>query len=425
MGGFSKRPRSKGVAKPKPKEKKTVEEQIVDDEFYDEEDEDFDLDDAVPVKTRKGGGNKVKAQASSGRSKKKKPNIFVRMIRAIFPCKGDGVAESVRKVIFDIAVVAFVITGGTVVKQLVDEAYQNGVVDKEIIDSYKDSEEDSPEAIRGQLNLKDEEIEAIEQEKPGISYSFMELYNQNSDTVGWIRVGDKDNPAINYPVVQAADNKYYLTKNFLKQDSERGTVYADYRNKIEKDDLSGNIILYGHNMWNGETMFAKLTRYYDGRLHGESDDRLGFYKKYPTVTFNTLYENSEWKVFACVLFNTQEKLGEVYPYNNVIEFKNKNEFNSFILDIMDRSVLWTDVDLTYGDSILTLSTCYYPYGKENADTRCAVFARKVRPGESPEVDVSKAVVNNSPLKFTYQYQQDGGSWTGRTWDTSKLLSYTD
>ena len=92
---------------------------------------------------------------------------------------------------------------------------------------------------------------------------------------------------------------------------------------------------------------------------------------------------------------------------------------------MDRSVLWTDVDLTYGDSILTLSTCYYPFGKENADTRCAVFARKVRPGESPEVDVSKAVVNNSPLKFTYQYQQEGGSWTGRTWDTSKLLSYTD
>lgn len=425
MGGFSKRPRSKGVAKPKPKEKKTVEEQIVDDEFYDEEDEDFDLDDAVPIKTRKGGGNKVKAQTSSGRSQKKKPNIFVRMIRAIFPCKGDGVAESVRKVIFDIAVVAFVITGGTVVKQLVDEAYQNGVVDKEIIESYKDGEDESPEAIRGQLNLKDEEIEAIEQEKPGISYSFMELYNQNSDTVGWIRVGDKDNPAINYPVVQAADNKYYLTRNFLKQESERGTVYADYRNTIEKDDLSGNIILYGHNMWNGETMFAKLTRYYDGRLHGESSDRLGFYKKYPTVTFNTLYENSEWKVFACVLFNTQEKLGEVYPYNNVIEFKNKNEFNSFILDIMDRSVLWTDVDLTYGDSILTLSTCYYPFGKENADTRCAVFARKVRPGESPEVDVSKAVVNNSPLKFTYQYQQEGGSWTGRTWDTSKLLSYTD
>ena len=428
MGGFSKRPRSKGIAKPKPKEKKTIEEEIVDSEFYDDEDEDFDLDDAVPIKAPKKGGKRVKAPSSGGKksgNKKKKPNIFVRMIRAIFPCKGDGVAESVRKVVFDIAVVAFVITGGTVVKQLVDEAYQSGVIDKEIEEIYKDLEDESPEAIRGQLNLEDDEIEAIEQEKPGISYSFMELYNQNSDVIGWIRVGDKDNPVINYPVVQAEDNKYYLNKNFLKQDSERGTIYADYRNSIEKDNLSGNIVLYGHNMWNGETMFAKLTRYYDGRLHGESDDRLGFYKKNPTITFNTLYENSEWKVFACVLFNTQSKLGEVYPYNNVIDFKNKNEFNSFILDIMDRSVLWTDVDLTYGDNILTLSTCYYPFGKENADTRCAVFARKVRPGESSEVDVSKAVVNNSPLKFTYQYQQEGGSWTGRTWDTSKLLSYTD
>ena len=428
MGGFSKRPRSKGVSKPKPKVKKTIEEEITDSELIDDEDEDFDPYEAVPTKSHKKSKNRVASSSSAaktGGGKKKKPNIFVRMIMAIFPCKGDGIAESVRKVVFDIAVVAFVITGGTVVKQLVDEAYQNGVVDKEIVESYKEDENESPEAIRGQLNLKDEEIEAIEQEKPGISYSFMELYSQNSDVIGWIRVGDKDTPAINYPVVQAEDNKYYLTKNFLKQESERGTVYADYRNSIEKDDLSGNIILYGHNMWNGETMFAKLTRYYDGRLHGESDDRLGFYKKYPTVTFNTLYENSEWKVFACVLFNTQSKLGEVYPYNNVIDFKNKNEFNSFILDIMDRSVLWTDVDLTYGDNILTLSTCYYPYGKENADTRCAVFARKVRPGESSEVDVSKAVVNNNPLKFTYQYQQEGGSWTGRTWDTSKLLSYTD
>lgn len=419
MSGFSKRPKSKGVSKPAPAAEKVREEEFIDDD-------DYGYDDDLPVKNNKKSHSTGKpSSGSKAGNKKNKPNFFTRAVRAIFPCKGDGIAESVRKVIFDIAVVAFVITGGTVVKQLVDEAWQSGVVDQGIVDSYKDDEEKPPEVIRGELNLKDEEIEAIEQEKPGISYSFMELYNQNSDVIGWIRLGDKDNPVINYPVVQADDNKYYLTKNFLKQDSERGTIYADYRNVIEPDKLSGNIILYGHNMWNGETMFAKLTRYYDGRLHGESQDRLSFYKKHPTLTFNTIYEDSEWKVFACVLFNTQEKLGEVYPYNNVLEFGNKNEFNSFILDLMDRSVLWTDVDLTYGDTILTLSTCYYPFGKENADTRCAVFARKVRDGESPEVDVSKAQINNSPLKFAYQYQQEGGSWTGRSWDTSKLLSYAE
>ena len=359
---------------------------------------------------------------------RKKPNIFVRVLSAIFPVKGDGVGESVRKIIFDIAVVAFVISGGSVLHDILDETIQDKVVDTQIAEDYKEFEEDKTfEEIRGMINLSDNQIKVIEDEKPGIQASFLELYAQNSDIVGWIRVGSKDDPIINinYPVVQAEDNEYYLDHTFKKEVSKRGTIYADYRNKFDNGELSANTILYGHNMWNGDTMFAKLSRYYDGgTVRGESNDRLEFYRNHPTLTFNTLYENAEWKVFACVLFNTQEKLGEVYPYINIHDFPNAGSFNTFILDIMDRSVLWTDVDLQYGDQILTLSTCYYPYQKENADTRVAVFARKVREGENPEVDVSKAQVNYDPLKFAYQYQVEGGSWGGRKWDTSKLLSYT-
>lgn len=379
---------------------------------------------SIPRTRAKSGGGKGKGGSDNG-NKPKKPNIFVRMARAIFPCKGDGVAESVRKVIFDIAVVAFVITGGSVVLDLLDEAKQINIVDKEIEEIYDNS-------INGTINLEDTEIQQIQQEKPGISDSFLELYAKNNDVVGWIRIGEagtdengNQKAIISYPVVQAEDNKYYLDHNINKEESKRGAIYADYRNVFSPDRLSGNTVLYGHNMSYGDKMFAKLSRYYDGRLDGDTTDRLAFYKKHPTVTFNTLYDDSEWKVFACVLFNTQEELGEVYPYHTVHEFANKEAFNSYILDIMDRSVLWTDVDLTYGDSILTLSTCYYPYGKENADTRCAVFARKVREGESAEVDVSKAVINSNPLKFRYQYDREGGSWQGRTWDTSKLLSYAN
>lgn len=377
---------------------------------------------SLPRTRAKAGGGNGKGSSDNG-NKPKKPNIFVRMVRAIFPCKGDGVAESVRKVIFDIAVVAFVITGGSVVLDLLDEAKQINIVDKEIEEIYDSS-------INGTINLEDKEIQQIQQEKPGISDSFLQLYAENNDVVGWIRIGEagtdengNQKAIISYPVVQAEDNKYYLDHNIKKEESKRGAIYADYRNIFSPDKLSGNTVLYGHNMSYGDKMFAKLSRYYDGTLDGDTTDRLAFYKKHPTVTFNTLYDDSEWKVFACVLFNTQEELGEVYPYHTVHEFSNKEAFNSYILDIMDRSVLWTDVDLTYGDSILTLSTCYYPYGKENADTRCAVFARKVREGESAEVDVSKAVINTNPLKFRYQYDREGGSWQGRTWDTSKLLSY--
>lgn len=281
----------------------------------------------------------------------------------------------------------------------------------------RDKDDDT---IEGQLNLTDEEKEAIRKEQPDILPSFMELYNQNSDIVGWITVGSGDNKIVDHPVMQAADNDYYLTHSFERKETKGGAIFADYRNQFDSGKLSGNTVLYGHNIWDG-TMFAKLTRYYDATLGGYSD-KLGFYKENPTIIFDTLYEKSEWKVFACVLFNTDEKNGEVYPYTQIHDFENEASFNSFILDIMDRSVLWTDVDLTYGDSILTLSTCYYPYG-QNIDTRCVVFARKVRDGESTEVDVSKAQVNENPLMFTYQYQVLGGSWKGRTWDTSKLLSY--
>ncbi len=350
---------------------------------------------------------------------RKKENIFVKLRNAILPCKGDSVTESVRKVVFDIAVVALIITGGSLLVDVIDRGIETGK-DAQLADTYNDLRDKDDDTIEGQLNLTDEEKEAIRKEQPDILPSFMELYNQNSDIVGWITVGSGDNKIVDHPVMQAADNDYYLTHSFERKETKGGAIFADYRNQFDSGKLSGNTVLYGHNIWDG-TMFAKLTRYYDATLGGYSD-KLGFYKENPTIIFDTLYEKSEWKVFACVLFNTDEKNGEVYPYTQIHDFENEASFNSFILDIMDRSVLWTDVDLTYGDSILTLSTCYYPYG-QNIDTRCVVFARKVRDGESTEVDVSKAQVNENPLMFTYQYQVLGGSWKGRTWDTSKLLSY--
>lgn len=432
MAGFAKRPhRKSGAAHSEksfemPEEKDTGSDSYITASFFDDDDDDDDIPD-----TRRKRSGKTRLTYDDEEKEAKKPNIFVRAIHAIFPMKGDGVAESVRKVIFDIAVVAFVITGGSVIYDIVNEEYQKIEVDKKVEEMYKPVEknetvEDVKQKIMKELNLTDGDIKSIEAEKPGIQVDFLGLYSQNPDIVGWISLGDENDPIvnINYPVLQAADNDYYLTHNFLKQTTQRGAIFADYRNKFGNGELSANTILYGHNMWNGDTMFAKLSRYYDGGIpKGETNDPLKFYREHPTITFNTLYDNAEWKVFACVLFNTQEELGEVYPYINVRDFKNKKAFNNFILDIMDRSVIWTDVDLQYGDNIMTLSTCYYPYGKEKADTRVAVFARKVRDGESTEVDVSAAVRNPDPLKFTYQYRVEGGSWGGRKWDSSKLIGY--
>ena len=370
-----------------------------------------------PIKAEK--SEKAEAEKEE-KPPRKKQSFFTKARNAILPVKGDPPTEAVRKVIFDIAVIALLITGGSLLYDVIDRGVQTAIVDKQVEALYKPSDI-TGEIQLSDVNLSEEKKNEVLNKNPEIMPSFMELYAKNEDIVGWLTLGEEGSYIVNHPVMQAEDNDYYLERNFNKESTKSGALFADFRNIFTPSEISGNTIIYGHNIWDG-TMFAKLTRYYDARIHGDYQNRLDFYKKYPTITFNTLYEESEWKVFACVLFNTDEKNGEVYPYTQIQEFEDKDSFNSFILDVMDRSVLWTDVDLTYGDSILTLSTCHYPFG-DHIDTRCVVFARKVRDGESSEVNVSKAVTNNAPLKFTYQYKVEGGSWQGSTWDTSKLLSY--
>lgn len=335
------------------------------------------------------------------------------MFHALIPMKGDGVIEIVRKVVFMGALVAFIITGGTLLYDVTNEWIQINIVSGNIEDIK----------INGSLSLDAEEIEKIEAEAPGIQHDFLGLYNVNKDIKGWIKINDD----INYPVVQGEDNDYYLTHNFERGDAASGTIFLDYRNVVSGDaeKQSDNLILYGHNLWSS-AMFSKITRYYYDKDHlgdpNEDELRLSYYKRYPTIQFDTLYKNSTYKVFAVCLFNNNYADGEVYPYTTAHNFKTVDEFNTFILDVMDRSSIFTDVDLTYGDEIITLSTCYMEYDSE--DIRCVVFARKVREGESPEVDVSKAKVNWNRKLFQLEIDRGvGNEWTTRTWDTSKLLSY--
>ena len=56
--------------------------------------------------------------------------------------------------------------------------------------------------------------------------SFKELYEQNNDMVGWIRVENTD---IDYPIVQADDNLYYMHKDFYKEYSYPGSIFLDFQ----------------------------------------------------------------------------------------------------------------------------------------------------------------------------------------------------
>jgi sortase B len=257
---------------------------------------------------------------------------------------------------------------------------------------------------------------------------YIEHYLFNTDLIGHIMIPDitfdlpyTDNNRyiLNYHVYQTNNNSHYLNHNFDGSRDASGSIFADYRNKFEDGILSDNTILYGHNIYTG-SMFAKVANYYKSYSHSRD---ITFYQRHPIVHFNTLYERHDWKIFAVVLLNTREEYGDVFNYNLIYDFNTADEFHDFIFNIMDRSVLFTNVDLTYGDKILTLSTDYFPFG-EHVGTRVAVFARRVRDGESIFVDVYKAYFNDNFLPFAHQQRVTGDIWIGRVWDyRTYLLSY--
>ena len=353
------------------------------------------------------------------RCKGKQKTGFVRFLMSIFPVKGDDAVEIIRKLIFIGAVVAFVITGGSLMGDIFGQVRQIYVVEKQI-------EQERINGINGTLNLSQEEIDQISADKPFIREDMMGLYARNNDYVGWINIGG-DNKIINTAVVQYTDNDKYLTTDFYGDYSSSGTAFVDYRAEFAPDGSAPNfMVLYGHNTYS-TISFSKITRYYYDKdnLGGGTDLTMSFYQRYPTFTFDTLAEDGTYKVFAVCLFNTEERYGEVYNYlRRCKAFDSKEDFNSYILDVMDRSVLLTDVDLTYGDDIICLSTCYFPFGTEYENVRCVVFGRKVREGESPEVDVSVAKRNYYWVGWQQAIERSLCGNGQRVWDYKKyLLSY--
>lgn len=384
------------------------------------------------------GSSSAKKPKKQDKIKGRPKNIFVRFAEAAFPQKSDSGTEKMRKIVLLVAIVVFAVTIGILLFQLVsmdnakriDEETKNtaGVEDGTIdMDQYEDPT--AGNALPGTTTAppepgediiieieETEEIDVTPLVNTPLNVNFNNLLAQNSDTRAWIKI---TGTYLNDVVVQGEKmNSKYLTTAFDGSESLSGTVYSHYRNKWDGSDQ--NIILFGHNMLNGER-FASV-RYYIP--NDASREPIAFYKVHPTVMLATPNGGSQtYKIFAGIIANTDEQYGEVFKYANKTSFTDVDDFNNFVIEIMDRSWFHTDVDITYGDQLLTLSTCWWPLG-EDVDTRWVLFARKVRPGESEYVDTSLATRNYNAKLFDYYYNEIGGQWYGSNWDKSKLLSYT-
>lgn len=363
---------------------------------------------------------------TSDKIKGRPKNGFQRFCIAAFPQAEDTGVEKMRKTVLLAAIVVFVATIAILLLNLMDfsnardtnskladlAGVPQGTIDMDMnyvpFGTTSSGGEQQPEP-------EEEEINVTPVVNTPISVDFPALKSINPDTRAWVKI---TGTYVNNVVCQSTDNDYYLKRDFYGNDSISGTVFASYKNKFDGTD--DNIVLYGHNMIDG-TFFASLGHYVP---NDTSREPVAFYKVHPTIMLSTPNEGCQvYKIFAGCLLNTQDKYGEVFEYVDKTNFSSKDDFNNFIIGVMDRSWFFTDVDLDYGDQLLTLSTCYWPIGK-NVDTRWVIFARKVRPGESEFVDTTVAERNYQARLFDYYYSVIGGQWYGSTWDKSKLKSYT-
>ena len=338
-------------------------------------------------------------------------------LKSLFPQKSDCTKEKIRKFVVLTALVLFLFSGTfLLVNEILVRKDQsaNRQFQKSYIRSGNDPETQRALAdILPSLAEQSPEIEEFYTENPRALVDFAPLLAINPDTVGWIRVGET---GIDYPVFQGSDNSYYLKHNGNREYSRSGSVFMDHRIQLQPEKSPDVTILYAHNMESSGDYFEKLTNY------SPWETGLDYYRETPVISFDTLYEQAEWKIFGVVYCNVDEAYGQVFHYPDKLQFCNISDFYQYTSEVLDRSLIQTEVDLQYGDSFLVLSTCYFPIQRQ-VNGRIVIYARKVRPGESPEVDTAKAAVNPDPLLFQYYYESQGGSYQGGSWNHDLLRGY--
>lgn len=298
---------------------------------------------------------------------------YQRLAMYIFPWKGDSVQEIIRKIIFLIALITLIGSSLYIIDYLKAQVQIDSVF-KETLSLY--DREPTEEEL---ANLPD-----------GYLKKFAALYNQNQEIKGWITI---PNSRVNFPVMQTDNNDYYLDHSFNRTSNRYGAPFVDWRCTVGPNgQLSTNTIIYGHN-GSGGKVFCDVKNYAN----------INFYRGSPTITFDTVYDESQWKVFGVILTNGSPDGGYFFQYHNFINAESDEHFEWFIRQIKRRTLINTTVDVLPTDQLLTLSTCSKKSDLE--DGRLVVFARKVRPGESASVDVRNATVNQNPLYPLSWYKQ--------------------
>ena len=198
---------------------------------------------------------------------------------------------------------------------------------------------------------EDEDIELTVLEE------YQTLYNKNKSLIGWLKIDDTN---IDYPVMQTTNNEYYLDHNYEQEYDKNGSIFLDAECDVVRRNT--NLIVYGHHMKSGK-MFGSLNKY-----SSES-----YCKKHSLIQFDTIYEKGTYEVmyvFRSRIYNEDEI---TFKYYQFFDAASETEFNSNMMEMAKLSLYDTGVTASYGDELLTLSTC----DNSEQEGRFVVVAKRI------------------------------------------------
>ncbi len=184
------------------------------------------------------------------------------------------------------------------------------------------------------------------------------IFAQNPDTVGWLNV---PGTRINYPVLQTPDRpNYYLHRSFDDKETAAGCPYL--QENCDVNAPSDNLIVYGHNMKSG-TMFGDLDLF----------ERRSFWEEHRTLTLDTLTERRTYEILSVFKTTASADDSNAFYYHLFVNAGNEADFDAFVAQCKKRSFYDTGVTASYGDKLITLSTCEY----SQTNGRLVVVAKQV------------------------------------------------
>lgn len=217
----------------------------------------------------------------------------------------------------------------------------------------RSSKKQNDDLVKDVINIKKEHNIETGEDEEKITIDFDKLMSVNKDTVGWIRF---NSDKVNYPIVHATDNNYYLNRSFDGTINQAGSIFMDYRNTSFDDQ---NVVLFGHAMIDN-SMFGSLKDIHD----------VNFFNILENNYIQIINPNNElltYQIFSYYLIEKEE-------YYITTQFNNDNEFQNFLNTISSRSYKHFNVELSINDKILTLSTCV---GTGNTSERNVIHAKRI------------------------------------------------